>query len=129
MCIRDRLAEKEIASVFEKKESPPETDTDIGCFGETAGICPLCGGEVRRTKFGYGCANYREGCKFTINAVICGRIISLSNVKLLLSEGRTSKIQGFQSKNGKAFDAALKLENGRAVFDFDSPQPSAPSSG
>ena len=123
------LAEKEIASVFEKKESPPETDTDIGCFGETAGICPLCGGEVRRTKFGYGCANYREGCKFTINAVICGRIISLSNVKLLLSEGRTSKIQGFQSKNGKVFDAALKLENGRAVFDFDSPQPSAPSSG
>jgi hypothetical protein len=39
---------------------------------------------------------------------------------MLLSTGRTSKIQGFVSKNGKSFDAYLKLdENGKVVFDFD----------
>jgi metallo-beta-lactamase family protein len=33
-------------------------------------------------------------------------------------EGKTSKIKGFISKNGKPFDAVLKLEDGRAKFDF-----------
>ena len=23
-------------------------------------VCPLCGGEVRRTSFGYGCSGYRD---------------------------------------------------------------------
>jgi len=37
----------------------------------------------------------------------------------MLETGKTHKIEGFVSpKNGKAFSARLKLENGRAVFDF-----------
>ena len=40
-------------------------------------------------------------------------------MKLLLTAGKTSKIKGFVSKKtGKPFDAALRLENGKAVFDF-----------
>ncbi len=114
-----RLAEREIAEVFQKKTVPPEQDTDDGFMGDAAGKCPLCGGEVRRTSFGYGCSRYKEGCKFTINGVICGRVISLSNVKKLLAEGETYKIEGFISpKSGKAFNAKLKLEGGRVVFDF-----------
>lgn len=113
------LAEQEIAAVFQKKAVPPELDADDGFMGDAAGTCPLCGGEVRRTSFGYGCSKYKEGCKFTINGVICGRVISLSNVKKLLSEGETYKIEGFISpKSGKVFSAKLKLDNGRAVFDF-----------
>jgi hypothetical protein len=46
-------------------------------------------------------------------------VISVSNVKLLLETGSTAQISGFvSSKTKKTFDAALKLENGRAVFDF-----------
>ena len=41
---------------------------------------------------------------------------------MLLSTGKTSKIQGFVSKNGKSFDAVLKLEDGKVVFDFGAPQ-------
>ena len=80
----------------------------------------FCSGDVIRTSFGYGCSNYRaNGCKFGISNVICSRVISLSNVRQLLATGRTYKIDGFISpKSGKAFQAFLKLENGKAVFDF-----------
>lgn len=114
-----QLAKQEIAEVFRKKELPPEQDTDDGFVGDIVGKCPLCGKEVRRTPFGYGCSGYKDGCKFTINGVICNRVISLSNARKLLLDGETFKIEGFVSpKSGKAFSAKLKLQEGRAVFDF-----------
>ena len=114
-----RLAEKEISEVFNKKEEPPEIDTDNGFMGDYVGKCPLCGGEIKRTTFGYGCSNYKDGCKFLVSGVICGRVISVSNVKKLLIDGETYKISGFISpKSGKAFDAKLKLDGGKTVFDF-----------
>ena len=117
------LVEKEIRSVFDRsKDVSVETDTNIGLYGESAGKCPLCDGEVVRTKFGYGCSNFRNGCKFTVSKTICQRTISISNIRMLLSSGRTSKIQGFISKSGKSFDAVLKLEDGKVVFDFGVPQ-------
>ena len=69
-------------------------------------------------KVGYGCSEYKAGCDFTVNRVICGRVISKSNILLLLQQGKTSKIKGFVSKNGKPFDATLKLEGKTAKFDF-----------
>lgn len=119
--VRDsiNIAQKEISEVFGKKNTLPELDTDDGFIGDIAGKCPLCGGDVVRTKFGYGCRGYKDGCKFSLNRKICGRIISLANVKMLLKSGRTSKIAGFISpKSGKSFSAYLKLDGGRAVFDF-----------
>ncbi len=116
------LAKKEIGEVFEASlDKSPEMDTNIGVFGEVVGKCPLCEGDVIRTRFGYGCAGYKEnGCKFSINKSICKRVISVSNVKMLLATGKTSKIQGFTSKNGKSFDAVLRLgENGKVEFDFN----------
>lgn len=121
MAVREgvALAEKEIGEVFEKKVMPPETDTDDGFLGDEICPCPLCGGTIRRTKFGYGCSGYKEGCKFTVNRVICGRVISKENIRLLVTTGRTAKIQGFVSpRTGKTFDAALRLEGTQAKFDF-----------
>lgn len=108
------LAVDEIRRIF----SGPGDDYDDGFVGDIVGKCPVCGNEVRRTKFGYGCSNYTSGCKFSLNGVICKRVISLSNVRKLLTEGKTDKISGFISKNGKSFDAVLKLEDGKTVFDF-----------
>lgn len=113
-----RLAEAEIREVFCRPPAAPEEDTDDGFLGDDVCACPFCGGRIRRTKFGYGCSRYKEGCRFTINRVICGRVISKANVQLLLTEGKTSKIRGFVSKNGKLFDAALRLEGTDARFDF-----------
>jgi len=112
------IARKEIEEVFEVKSLPLETDTDNGFYGDIVGVCPVCGKEVKKGRYGYGCMGYAEGCKFKISGTICKRVISLSNAKLLLSTGKTSKIQGFISKNGKPFDATLKLEGDKAVFDF-----------
>ena len=121
MTVQDsvNLAKEEISEVFSRKEMPPEKDTDMGFYGDIVGKCPLCGNNVIRSRYGYACTGYKEnGCKFKIGGVICGRVISPSNAKLLLETGKTSKIEGFTSKNGKLFDAALKLDGDRAVFDF-----------
>lgn len=114
------FAKNEIKEVFGKinVEADLETDEDFGVFGQVVGKCPLCGKDVVRNKFGYGCTGYKDGCKFTINLQICKRIISVRNVKMLLETGKTAKIKGFVSKTGKTFDANLKLQDGKAVFDF-----------
>ncbi|MBE6703285.1 MAG: DNA topoisomerase III [Ruminococcaceae bacterium] len=113
------LAANEIREVFEKKDLPLEDDREIGLFGDDVGSCPLCGRQVMRGRFSYGCRGYKEGCDFKVGLFICGRPISVSNIKLLLTEGKTAKIKGFVSKkSGKAFDARLKLQDGKAVFDF-----------
>lgn len=113
------LAVKEISEVFVKSDSPPETDTDDGFFGDLVGKCPVCGKDVIKGRYGYGCIGYKEGCKFKVSSMICGRVISIANARALLEKGRTARIQGFISKSGKSFDACLKLEDNRAIFDFD----------
>ena len=114
-----QLATEEIGKYFvPAQELPLEEDTDTGFFGDIVGKCPVCNGDVKRNKYGYGCANYKNGCKFSVSAYICGRAISARNVVLMLESGRTSTIKGFTSKNGKNFDAALKIEGDRCVFDF-----------
>ena len=114
------LAEKEIADVFGKKcDSKIEDDTDTGFYGDIIGKCPACGRDVIRGKFSYGCMGYKEGCTFKIGLSICKRPISVSNAKLLLENGKSSKIKGFTSKKGTLFDAFLKIdENKKVVFDF-----------
>ena len=78
----------------------------------------MCGNEVIKNRYAYGCRDY-QNCKFKINTSICNRVISKSNVIKLLSEGTTSQIEGFISKNGKEFNAKLKLDNeNKVVFDF-----------
>ena len=115
------LAKKEIESVFRKADTTPENDTDNGFFGDEAGACPICGNTVIRNRYGYGCLGYKDGCKFRIRGKICNRIIPILQVKELLKNRKTSKINGFISnKSGKSFDAYLKLnENNEVVFDFD----------
>ena len=113
------LTQMEISKVFEQTPQKPETDTDDGFIGDIAGRCPLCGGNVVRTKFGYGCSQYKDGCKFSVSNIILGRVISLANMKLLLETGKTSKIEGFISKKtGKPFAAVLKLDKDNVTFDF-----------
>lgn len=116
-----KLAENEIAEIFKKREYTPNTDVDDGFVGDVIGKCPLCGEDITRTVFGYGCTGYRErGCKFSMNNVICSRVIPKSAVLALITEGKSQKLDGFVSpKNGKTFSAAFKLENNRAVFDFN----------
>lgn len=113
------IAKKEISEVFSQKQMSIESDNFTGSYGDVVGICPLCQKEVVRGRYSYGCKGYKEGCTFNVSLNICSRNISVSNVKMLLEKGETSKIQGFVSrKTGKSFDGKLKLVDGKAVFDF-----------
>ena len=117
-----RLAEGEIREVFDKKSDAEFVrQSDTGFFGDVVATCPLCGKDMKRQQRFYGCSGYKDGCKFSVNTSICGRVISIAHLRELVENGRTGIINGFVSpRTGKTFDAALKLENGRAVFDFDS---------
>ena len=61
--------------------------------------CPVCGGRIKKTSFGYGCMNYdssdETSCRFSIGT-IAGKSLSPSVVKQLLTDGRTDTIRGFQ---------------------------------
>ena len=87
--------------------------------------CPVCGGTIETTPFGYGCSNYKKddenSCKFSIGQ-IAGRTLSLEEAKQLLTDGKTDVLTGFVSKAKKKFDAALVLqkdEQGKVQIAFD----------
>lgn len=112
------LARNEIDEVFAPKQYSPEEDVEIGVAGDEVGTCPKCGKRVLRRRYGYGCEGYKDGCKFRISIEICKRTIPLSAAKSLLETGKTQKLKGFISKAGKPFDAVLKLEGEKTVFEF-----------
>ncbi len=116
-----RLAQAEIREIFlKKKDAAFVKESDTGFFGDVVATCPLCGSDVRRMRSFYGCAGYKNGCKFSVNTSICGRVISITALRELTEHKKTSVLSGFHSqRTGKTFDAALKLEGGRAVFDFE----------
>ncbi len=115
------LAEVEISEVFEKKADVDlSRDSETGFFGDVVATCPLCSKEMKRFRSFYGCTGYKDGCKFSVNISICRRVISVGILRELIEKGKTPVLDGFvSSKSGKSFSAALKLENGRAVFDFE----------
>lgn len=109
-------------------------DFENEMIGVLAGVnCPVCGGFIAKTPFGYGCKNYKKdgsGCNFSIGTV-GGKKLTESVVKKLLTDGKSDIIEGFRAKSGKSFAAALKLEevkeengklNKRIVFDFPKPE-------
>ncbi len=112
------LTKKEINEVFDKRNNCG-LNTDTGFFNDVIGICPICGKNVVKTRFNYGCTGYREGCNFKINFVICKRVISKNMAIDLLKNKKTFKINGFISKDGKPFSGILVLDNeGKINFDF-----------
>ncbi|MBQ7373854.1 MAG: topoisomerase C-terminal repeat-containing protein [Clostridia bacterium] len=109
-----KMAQDEIAEVF---KNDPNQGT--GFYGDKIGECPLCGSDVLRGVYSYGCSAYSKGCKFKINFKILSALLPKKQAEKLLATGFTEKMK-FISKNGKEFDSKLKLDvGGRVTFDFD----------
>ena len=113
-----KMAEAEISEVFAYAKEGSEEDT--GIYRDVIGTCPLCGKNVISFGSFYGCEGYKDGCKFHINSVICGKTISVSLVRALIENGKTELIKGFKSKKGNSFDAYLSL-NKEGGVDFTFP--------
>ena len=129
------LAQNEISEVFAASSSTEASgsDKDIGIAGQKIGVCPKCGADVIRGRYGYGCSAFKTGCRFRIPLVLCSRALPVSAASSLLTDGHTARLDGFISKAGKPFSAVLKLdtEHDGVAFDFSPnvpfPQPPAAS--
>jgi len=67
--------------------------------------CPHCQQSVLAYDEVYRCRQ----CKLKVPRVIAGKKINQRSVKTLLEKGETSVLKGFESKEGRPFDARLKL--------------------
>ena len=86
-----------------------------GKSSEPLGVCPTCGSPVVATKKSYGCSAWKTGCKFAIWKTVSGKRISAAQARQLLTKGRTGQLEGFKSKAGKPYSAALVLDEERKV--------------
>ncbi|MBE5765324.1 MAG: DNA topoisomerase III [Clostridiales bacterium] len=108
------IAKREIAEVFNCS-----TENETGIYGEKIGVCPLCGKDVVKGRFSYGCLGFTDGCEFRINFKILGTQIGKAHAQKLLETGFTDKLK-FTSKQNKEFESRLKLEkDGKISFDFE----------
>lgn len=81
------------------------------------GCCPFCGGKVVKTCKGYRCENNmgeNPSCTLLINGVLGNRKMADEEMKVLL-EKRKLLLDGFVSKEGKAFTAVLELADDGAI--------------
>ena len=79
---------------------------------------PICGKEMVKSSKGWACTGYKYGCNFFIAGTICGKCITDTIATMLCANKRTRIINGFTSKAGKAFSAALVVKDGKIDFDF-----------
>jgi DNA topoisomerase-1 len=93
---------------------------------ETRILCPKCGkGHLRRPngKDFYGCDQYRDsGCRFSVNVFVARKKLTDKQIETLCTKGKTAVIKGFINKQGKPFDAMLKVNEGtswRTEFEFE----------
>lgn len=86
---------------------------------ETTFACPKCGkGSMRFYAKVVKCDN--ETCALPVFRQVAGKLLSDKEITDLLTEGRTTVLHGFKSKQGKSFDAALAFdEEFRIKFIFD----------
>ncbi len=79
--------------------------------------CPLCGSPLEENKNAIFC-----NCNFTLFKAIAGHTLTAKEIAALFTSGHSPLIQGFKSKKGTEFAAALKwgegADKGRAVFEF-----------
>lgn len=107
---------KEWCALINSKE---KQDISSSVSSSSSLLCPVCKKPLHKTKWGWGCTGYKDGCKFTINGTVASKKLTEKQVSDLLTKGKTSQIKGFKSKAGKSFSAVLKLNDEFKIeFDF-----------
>lgn len=106
------LDENHNIKLEDKKESAPKKDEPI--------TCPKCHqGTIIEGAKGFGCNRFRDGCKMVIWKEMSGKTLTSKQIETLIRKGKTGKIKGFTSKQGKKFEAKLVLDGDQVRFDFD----------
>lgn len=105
---------KSVEKIKTEKEITISEITSQRNSKEVLGRCPLCKHAVIEGQKGFGCSNWKNGCKFVIwkndkFLAAMKKKPTKTMVKLLLKDGVTP-VKGLQSKNGNKFAAKLRYE-------------------
>lgn len=84
---------------------------------ESLGKCPQCGNPIIEGSKGYGCSNWRSGCRFIIwkndkYIQSFGKKVTKDMVKILLEKGRVG-FRNLKSKKGNVFTAYFTYEKSK----------------
>ncbi|MDU1412965.1 MAG: DNA topoisomerase [Clostridium sp.] len=87
------------------------------------GECPVCGNPVIEGERGFGCSNWKNGCKFTIwkndkYIESLGKKVTKEMVEILLKNGKVG-FRNLRSKKGNTFAAYLKYEKNEETGYFN----------
>src|SRR5512144_2753163 len=92
-----------------------ESDTIPGDFATLGVPCPKCGGEVHENYKKFQC----QSCDFGFWKIMGGRQLEADEAETLLRERRVGPLEGFRSRLGRPFTAAIKITDDLEVtFDF-----------
>ncbi len=106
-----------------KSFKPDDHTGDSAPFGK----CPKCGRPMAERFRSFSCTN--EACDFAVWKTIAGRMLTRAEFETLLSEGHVGPLSGFRSRNGKRFEAELRL-NSQFKVEFVFPErPATPNPG
>ncbi|WP_195780332.1 type IA DNA topoisomerase [Priestia megaterium] len=105
---------KSVETIKNEKEVTINEVTSQRKPNEVMGKCPVCGHAVIEGQKGFGCSNWKNGCKFVIwkNDKFLATMKKKPNktmVKALLKNG-IAPVKGLTSKKGNKFDANLRYE-------------------
>lgn len=90
---------------------------------ENLGPCPVCGNPIIEGEKGFGCTNWKNGCKFTIwkdDKFIAsfGKKVSKEMIQLLLKNGKVG-FRNLKSKKGNTFSAYFRYEKNEETGYFN----------
>ncbi|MBW5447496.1 DNA topoisomerase 3 [Cohnella sp. CFH 77786] len=100
---------KRTTAPAEKKQLPAQASSSPDAPAGTVARCPRpgCGGHIFMGRKGYGCSEYKTGCKFVIWKDSFGRTLTDAMVRSLVEKGKTSKLK--LKDEGGEFEARLVL--------------------
>lgn len=111
--VDDAAGGKNVKIVF---DFPDDEKSEADSHADLHAVCPECGSPMKKGKHGWECS---AGCGVRVPYKLCSRKISTDEAEELLSGGATQYLNGFISKKGKPFSAALQLNGKKVEFIFD----------
>lgn len=78
-------------------------------------VCPRCSRPMLKGNTAWGCSGHNEGCNVRVPFEIYGKKISASQLKALLTKGKTPVIKGLQLEGGKV-DASLAFDSSFSII-------------
>jgi len=97
--------------LVEKQKRVPKEKKELILEGQQ---CPKCKqANLLKGKTAYGCARYKEGCKYVLPFSYLGKNLTPKQLEDLFTKKKTDIIRGFT-----AADNTTKID-GRLVFDTD----------